>query len=305
MKKYFLTAVALKAFSLNSVTRLAYRKLGNSIGQKRREKQNIDAYVERGDLLVETARQYGLLDRDITAAELGTGWIHWFGLYFALHSRKNVKLHLFDVWDNRQLNALKSSFSGLAGRWKKNSDTDQKKLQKIANLLKVDSFEDLYDLFSASYTVNEQGSLTSYNDSTYDALFSFHVMEHIGRDSIEDCIGNMYRMLKPGGVCIHQIGIDDHLSHYDKTASPKAYLGYSLKARKRLFENVVQYHNALQAEDFIRYFRDHNFEVLSSQRETTTVEDLSIHDDWIKYSQEDLETTILTVVCKKPEEHPL
>jgi hypothetical protein len=49
MRKYFLTAVALKAFSLNSVTRLAYRELGNNIGHKRREKQNIDAYVERGE----------------------------------------------------------------------------------------------------------------------------------------------------------------------------------------------------------------------------------------------------------------
>ena len=159
MKKYFLTAVALKAFSLNSVTRLAYRKIGNSIGQKRREKQNIDAYVERGDLLVETARQYGLLDRDITAAELGTGWIHWFGLYFALHSRKNVKLHLFDVGDGRQLNALKSSFSGLAGRWKNNSNTDRQNLQKIVNLLKVDSFEDLVDQPDYSHTARVCGPL--------------------------------------------------------------------------------------------------------------------------------------------------
>ena len=120
-------------------------------------------------MLVETACQYGLLDRDTTAAELGTGWIHWFGLvwfglvwfglYFALHSRKNVKLHLFDVGDDRQLNALKSSFSGLAGRWKNNSDTDQQKLQKIVNLLKVDSFEDLVDQPDYSHTARVCGPL--------------------------------------------------------------------------------------------------------------------------------------------------
>ena len=67
--------------------------------------------------------------------------------------------------------------------------------------------------------------------------------------------------------CIHQIGIDDHLAHYDSKVSKKHYLRYSLSNRKYLFENIVQYHNVLQAEDYQRFFLNKGFEILEIDRE--------------------------------------
>jgi predicted SAM-dependent methyltransferase len=231
--------------------------------------------------------------------EIGTGWIHWFGLYLAMHAEKIDSIDLYDVWDNRQLKALLTSFGELAKRWDKRS-LPEFQSDRMQRLLAVTSFEELYKEFQASYTVDQNGSLASYQTSSYDLVFSFHVLEHIGRDIINASVADIYRTLKPGGYTIHQIGIDDHLSHYDKSESPKKYISYSMAMRKRIFENVVQYHNVLQASDYIKIFQEQGFEVLELDRERTNISSVSVNKDWQGYSQDDLETTILTMVCRKP-----
>ena len=300
MIRYLAAAVALKAFSLNSLTRSGYRRLGNRFGQKKRRKQGIDKYIKRGDLLVVLARKYGVLRDGATLVELGTGWIHWFGLYLTLHVDGDVRLELYDVWDNRQLDALKGAFNKLAEHWDHVDAISAGQRERLASIQIVDSFDELYQRFNANYTIDSNGSLAVYPDDSYDAIVSFHVMEHVGRSFIEQSIGHMFRMLKPGGYCIHQIGIDDHLAHYDGGMSKKNYLRYSLAKRKYLFENVVQYHNVLQGADYQRFFSNAGFETVEVDRETCDISGLRIHADWSGYPREDLETTIFTIVCRKP-----
>ena len=301
MIRYMAAAVALKMFSLNGFTRTCYRSIGNQLGQKKRSQQSVDKYIERGDLLVELASKNGVCEDGVKLVELGTGWIHWFGVYLALHIKGESSLELYDVWDNRQLDALKTAFGKLEQNLAAVKRVDMIQREKLAAIQGVKSFEEFYKLFNATYTIDSDGSLAGYPDDSYDAITSFHVMEHIGRSFIDKSIGDMYRMLKPGGYCIHQIGIDDHLAHYDSKMSKKTYLKYSLRTRKAIFENVVQYHNVLQGADFLRYFTDAGFEIVEFDRERCDISGLNIHSDWVGYSQEDLETTIFTIVCKKPE----
>lgn len=301
MIKYMTAALGLRLFSVNQTARSAYRAIGNSYGQDRRKKQSIKAYVERGDLLVSLAQKYGLLDREIAAIELGTGWMHWFGMYLGLHSDRISTLELFDVWDNRQFDAMQSAFRQLQQTWSAGPANDERD-QRLQALLDTRSFDELYARFNATYTVDANGSLASYADAKHDLVFSFHVLEHVGREIIRNSFADMYRALKPGGYAIHQIGIDDHLSHYDKAESAKRYISFSMSARKRFFENVVQYHNVLQASDYTELFEQCGFEIVEIDREKTDISDLKVHSDWEKYSREDLETTILTLVCRKPAE---
>lgn len=289
-------------FSLNKFTRSSYRYLGNIFGQKKRQQQNIDMYVNRGDLLVQLIQKYKVFKDGGAAVELGTGWIHWFGLYLALHVDKKISLELFDVWDNRQLDAMKGAFNKLSHRWEHDADIDTTQHNRLTSILSVSSFDELYSIFNAKYTIDTEGSLASYPSTSYDLVFSFHVMEHVHRSSIEESIEHMFRMLKPGGFCIHQIGIDDHLAHYDSKVSQKNYLQFSLSKRKYLFENIVQYHNVLQGEDYQRLFRMKGFEIVEINRDRCDISRLTIHHDWNNYSHEDLETTIFTIVCHKPED---
>ena len=204
------------------------------------------------------------------------------------------------MWDNRQLDALKGSFGKLNAFWDKDETISAKQRERLASIQTVDSFNELYRRFNANYTIDSEGSLANYPADAYDAITSFHVMEHIGRSFIEKSIADMFRMLKPGGYCIHQIGIDDHLAHYDSKVSKKNYLRYSLANRKYLFENVVQYHNVLQGADYQRYFSNAGFEIVEVDRERCDISGLKIHEDWASYSLEDQETTIFTIICRKP-----
>lgn len=300
MIKYLGAAVALKLFSLNSLTRKGYRGLGNRLGQSKRREQSIDKYIERGELLVVLARKYGVLDEGAALVELGTGWIHWFGIYLALHAKGDVSLELYDVWDNRQLDALKEAFRKLQEYRDGDGVLSEQQVKRLASIQDVQSFDELYNRFNARYTINSEGSMAEYPSDTFDAITSFHVMEHIGRSFIQQSVLDMYRMLRPGGYCIHQVGIDDHLAHYDSKVSKKNYLRYSLARRKYLFENVVQYHNVLQVADYKSLFKEAGFEIVEVERERCDISRLRIHHDWLKYSDEDRETTILTIVCRKP-----
>lgn len=303
MIRYMAAATALKLFSLNSLTRSGYRRLGNLLGQKKRQQESIDTYIERGDLLVQLVQKYGVLEEGGALVELGTGWIHWFGLYLAMHVKGDVSLELYDVWDNRQLDALKTAFAKLASRCEHDASVTAVQRKRLLSIQVVKSFDELYRHFNANYTINSTGSLADYPDAAFDLITSFHVMEHIGRDIIEKSVSDMFRMLKPGGYCIHQIGIDDHLAHYDSKVSKKNYLQYSISRRKYLFENVVQYHNVLQGEDYQRCFRNAGFEIVGIDRECCDIAGLRLHPDWVNYSREDLETTIFTIVCRKPADH--
>ncbi|MGH8573588.1 MAG: hypothetical protein ACREX8_13590, partial [Gammaproteobacteria bacterium] len=88
---------------------------------------------------------------------------------------------------------------------------------------------------------------------------------------VEDLLADFHRTLKPGGYMIHQIGIDDHLQHYDPAESPKNYLRFSDRAWKLLFENDVQYFNRLQACDWIDRIGSAGFVLLERIAETADV----------------------------------
>jgi len=55
--------------------------------------------------------KYDIAQEGARLLELGTGWVHWESTVLRLFY--NAKFTLFDVWDNRQLQAFKAYFSEL------------------------------------------------------------------------------------------------------------------------------------------------------------------------------------------------
>jgi hypothetical protein len=106
--------------------------------------------------------------------------------------------------------------------------------------------------------------------------------------------------LKPGAYTIHQIGIDDHLTHYDPKASHKQYLKYSDRVWRGFFENEVQYFNRLQTSDWLEAFVRAGFELVERIEEGTNIDSLPIDSRFRAYPKKDLECTTLTLVYRKP-----
>jgi ubiquinone/menaquinone biosynthesis C-methylase UbiE len=297
MIRYFTSALALKACSLNAPTRRLYRLIGNRFGAKKRHQVNdLLIRVGRGELIVELCRKYHALDNGEKLLEVGTGWMHWYSLYLRIFYE--CRITAFDIWDNRQFSALKAGFGKLAEKYKE-AGINESVLNNLSVINRATSFPELYREMGIEYVLEPRGSLDQFADQSFDCILSMHVLEHVPTKYVADLVRNMYRILKPGKYTIHQIGIDDHLTHYDRKASQKQYLQYSDRTWKFLFENEVQYFNRLQTSDWLNAFRNAGFTLEEKLVESTDIANLKIAARFADYSNEDLSCTILTLVFRK------
>jgi SAM-dependent methyltransferase len=298
MIRYFTSALALKAFSLNAPTRRLYRLIGNHFGAKKRHRvSDLPIRVERGELIVNLCRKYHVLDSGDKLLEVGTGWMHWYSLYLRIFYE--CRITALDIWDNRQFSALKAGFGKLAESFKE-ARTNETVLNNLAVIGRATSFAELYREIGIEYVIEPRGSLDQFADQSFDCIMSMHVLEHVPTEYVTDLVRNMYRTLKPGKYTIHQIGIDDHLAHYDRKASQKQYLQYSDRTWKALFENRVQYFNRLQMSEWLDAFRNAGFTLEEKLVEATDIANLKVAARFEDYSIEDLSCTILTLVFRKP-----
>lgn len=297
MVRYILAALALKAFSTNNATRTIYRRIGNTLGERRRTNANIDSYLRRGKLFLDLCTRYDAVIDGDKLLEIGTGWFHWYSIYLRLFC--DVSITMFDILDNRQFGAMKTCFSKLKESIGTTAPNHNKLTEDIERIIAVNDFQELYSLFGLEYVIEKTGSLRKFQDNSFNCIFSFHVLEHVNR--VEEMIGDMYRILKPGGYSIHQIGIDDHLSHYDKKESPKNYLRYSDTTWKLFFDNDVQYHNRIQMSDWLSLFKKQGFLRMEETHQSCNIDSLSINPKYLHYAKEDLACTNLTIVNKRPE----
>lgn len=294
--RYYAASVVLKAFSLNGLSRRAYRKVGNRLAKGKHAYTSPEA-IRRGLWFIEMVEQAGVhLNNHSTVLEIGTGWTHFYGIF--LHFFWNPKTYLFDIWDNRQLNALKEKYCNLPdsledllpAKWQDRLPEIRRLTAKIGA---VTSFDDLYALLNMVYCIEPEGRLDVFPTNQFDLVFSGDVMEHIHRNSLESVVENMHRILKPGGVSIHQIGIDDHLTHYAPGQSTKKYISYSGTVWKLFFENQVQYFNRVQLPEYLDIFDRNGFEMLacSTEEDPDSLNHVTPAGPFRKFDDKTLQTT--------------
>jgi SAM-dependent methyltransferase len=284
MIRYLGIASLLKLFSVNPQLKMIYRRFGNLIEQD--EKNLFDTYLPRSELLLDLCRRYNVVKTGDSILELGTGWYHWYSLYLRLHY--DVKITMFDVWDNRRFNSMKTLISQI-----------QPSNPIISGILRVQSFDELYESLNLKYVIDKGGSLSRFPSEKFNCIFSFHTLEHVHRSEIHKEISEFNRVLNPGGFSIHQIGLDDHLSHYDNKESAKKYLEFPDKTWKRLFENDVQYFNRMQASDWLTLFKNSGFTLIEQKPIMYSLKGMKVSREFQHYSKEDIACAGLTVVHKK------
>ena len=288
MFRYLLAASLLKLFSLNKFSRGLYRKVGNTVGKGQTSPRSLAARFARSRFLVDLCTKHNAIKSGDTLLEIGTGWFNWYAIYLRLYY--DVSITMLDIWDNRQFKFMKLCFAELQ------KDVGSNVL--LCKVLSAKSFDEIYEMLNLEYVIDEDGSLSRFPDNSFDCVFSFNVLEHIPRSKVNEEIKHFYRVLKLGGLSIHLIGIDDHLSHYDKRESPKKYLAYPDRTWTRLFENKVQYFNRLQMSDWLGLFEKEGFSLDEKVVESCDYP-LRIDEKYRRYKKEDLAYTALTVVHQK------
>lgn len=273
--------------------------MGNTVGQRRRIKCHpSDIMFARGKYLVDLCQKYNAIEDGDTTLEIGTGQTHLFTMF--LHLFFDTKTTMVDVWDNRQLGSLKAIMASIDKKLTPDMFNYKRAKRKIETIRSVSNFDELYKNFNLDYYLDREGSLKMLPENHFNVVYSMHVLEHVHKDWVDQEIKDIYRILKPGGYSIHQIGIDDHLAHYDRPhVSSKNYLRYSDSIWKIFFENDVQYFNRLQMSDWLRLFEKHSLDLIEKFVETCDIDNLKIHNKYRGYSKEDLSCTILTIVHRK------
>jgi SAM-dependent methyltransferase len=169
----------------------------------------------------------------------------------------------------------------------------------IQEILKIESFDELYKLFGFEYVVESSGSLRQFPSSSFQLVVSGGVLEHVKREALPNLIAEMRRILKPGGWAVHSIDTADHLEHYDRTVSPKLYLSFSEELWRRLCENQVQYINRMQRGEWLDLFKANGFELIEEEARRVDINRLTLANRYKDMEKADLECTVLKLALRK------
>ncbi len=246
-------------------------------------------------------KQHSIVHDGDRILELGTGWLHWEALTLRLFF--DIKAILFDVWDNRQLEGLKNYIRQLRPMFSESFILSAAELRRaqslIDEILKVESFGELYELLGFEYVIDSSGSLRQFQSQSFQLVVSGGVLEHVKREALSTLIGEMRRILKPGGWAVHSIDTADHLEHYDRKVSPKLYLSFSEETWQRLFENEVQYINRMQRGEWLDLFKANGFILIEEETRRVDISRLTLANRYKDMEKADLECTVLKLALRK------
>ncbi len=302
MLKYYAAAAALKAFSCNALTRRLYRALGNVVGGRKRATGKLPAnYPARLRRMRETFERNGVLKDGGRVLEVGTGWFHWEAI--ATHLFYGTSGVLFDVWDNRQFDALQNYF-GQLDRMADSLGLDERSLSRarsaLAKIKASSSWEELYGALGFEYTINETGMLGELADGSFDLVISAGVLEHVDAGIAEGVAKGIAGALKPGGYAFNSINIRDHLQQYDRSVSEKNYLRYSDRVWNTALNNRVQYINRIQRKEWLRLFENAGLELLEEDVQTVDISGVPVAGPFRSCDRRDLECGGLVLLHRKP-----
>jgi SAM-dependent methyltransferase len=305
MFRYLAVAAALKFFSLSPQTKRAYRRLGNTLGQRIRAARSLQRwYLLNAKEVLEVVERHHAIRNGERILEIGTGWAHWEATIIRLFY--DVEITLFDTWDNRQLEAYKRYFGLFEEVIDKELALDVARSARVHKLLQViakaRSFDEIYIAFDFRYVVDPNGSLKELQSEAFSAIFSYNVFEHIHRSILPEFIQDLHRLLKPGGYSIQSINLGDHLSYYDASVSPKNYLRYSDQVWRRFFENDVQYINRVQRPEWLELFRKAGLELVEEIAVSTDIDSINVHKTYENLEKSDLQCFNLVLIHKRSDQ---
>ena len=242
----------------------------------------------------EQAAAENCLEAGKCVLELGTGWTHANSLYIGLVG--NCSIMTFDVVDSRSLASLKYQvplvLKMIEGKPGPFGRRETHRAQEGNRNPPSPRLRAAYEILRITYQVNPTG-VPLFSDETFDLIYSMDVLEHVRREDFSSLVRRWRDMLKPGARFVAQVGLDDHLRHYDSSKSLKEYLRHSDFLWRRLLQNDLQYINRLTATEILDAFRDGGLDVEGHERELCDISGLSVHPFYRKQSQEDLATVRL------------
>jgi SAM-dependent methyltransferase len=244
---------------------------------------------------------------DQTILEVGSGWYPTLPICFALAGAG----HIYTVDLNRHMNedtslrmvcAIEPHLDRIASAFGSPTSAVQ---QRWAVLRKANSLAQLMDAAKITYRAPTDARRVEWlKDDGIDLAYSNSVLEHVFPAVLPGIMGELRRVLRPGGVMLHAVACNDHYAHFDKTISPLNYLQFP-ERQWRWLNNELNYQNRLRASSFLRMARACGFEVVHEARAVRpntreTLRTMKLAPEFEQFDREDLVVTSTDFVAVKP-----
>lgn len=201
------------------------------------------------------------------AVEIGAGW----DLLMALALRYSgcASVHCIDIHPHLDAIRIRQSLERLHARGigpnVMGEPTGHVSLPKLV--------EHLQTTHGIRYQAPADARATDYAEHSVDLVYTYHVFEHVPEEAIAAIHRETLRILKPGGMAIHWIDLQDHWAYSGSGQGIHGFLAHGPLAWK-LFNPPIHYQNRLRAPDHIRLMGDAGFAKLDTRIDEATPEQI-------------------------------
>lgn len=291
---------------------LAYLPMGHAVHRMLQERFGELAHLEKctrfdnARFLLETARQQVTSLEGLHVVELGTGWVPAVPLAFAL---SGARVDTFDVTrlvapKLHQRSILRTS--DYLEKYATASGCDlavvRERWNRVNNTADLDSaLRQLNGMYVAPCDTRR----LPHQTGSVDLVLSNLVLQCIPVDVLSGVLEESFRVLKPGGLALHRVGLEDEYSKSDPCRDALEFLSYSRLMWNLVFNHPLKHINRLRRSAFHEMFRRIGFHV---RNETRTVawdsiprlRRCGVAAEFRELSWDDLATTSFCIVLEKP-----
>lgn len=216
--------------------------------------------------------------RDISVFELGTGT--WPIVPIALFLCGAREVHTYDIESLIEPDLLENTLSLFAtairtGRLEAMlPDAQQERMEPLENLIQHN--HDAPDRFLAHLGIHlhvGDARATTLPAGSIDLVFSTVVFEHVPRVILLGLMAEFRRILRPGGVMSHFIGLEDQYCSFDRGITPYNFLRYSSRQWRWLNNPIIPL-TRLRVPDYREVTLASGFQIVDERHQNGSADDL-------------------------------
>jgi SAM-dependent methyltransferase len=281
--------------------------LQRTLGEVRHFERHVASKVEDWKLSLQYLNDVEFDVRGTTVVEIGTGWHPTLPICFGLAGVKRVMTfdtirHLDAELTFRMIRVLEAHLDTIAESCRTCAGRVR---QNYHGLLHAENVLALLQQAHVEYKAPADARATRLLPDTVDLVYSNSVMEHVPKDGIRDLMRESMRILRPGGLVLHNVGCNDHYAFIDGGISSVNYLRYS-ESTWRKWNNSLQYQNRLRAPEFLELAAESGLEVIYKRiavRSGTSeaLAKLEVCSEFQRFSPEELAVTTVDFIARKPD----